>query len=71
MIEKLNNIEVICKKAKDASYKLAVSSNEKYCFKLIANQILKSINKIINANEKTIELQRKIKFLQPFLTDYY
>ena len=28
MIEKLNSVELICKKAKDASYKLAISSNK-------------------------------------------
>ena len=27
-MEKLNSIELICKKAKDASYKLATSSNK-------------------------------------------
>ena len=52
MIEKLNSVELICKKAKDASYKLAISSNKErnIALKLIANQILKSIDKIIIAN---------------------
>ena len=56
MIEKLNSVELICKKAKDASYKLAISSNKErnIALKLIANQILKSINKIITQIKKTI-----------------
>lgn len=63
MIEKLNNIELICKKAKDASYKLAVSSNKErnIALKLIANQILKSINKIITANRKDYKAAKKNK----------
>ena len=67
MIEKLNDVELICKKAKDASYKLAISSNKErnIALKLIANQILKSINKITTANKKDYIVQRKIKFLRP------
>ena len=41
MIKKLNNIELICKKAKHASYKLAISSNKErnIALKLIADQL--------------------------------
>ncbi len=69
MIEKLNNIELICKKAKDASYKLAVSSNKErnIALKLIANQILKSINKIITANKKDYIAAKKNKIPSPLL----
>ena len=54
MIKKLNSVELICKKAKSASYELAVSSNKErnIALKLIANQILKSIDKITIANKK-------------------
>ena len=63
MIERLNNIELICKKAKDASYELAISSNKErnIALKLIANQILKSINKIITANRKDYKAAKKNK----------
>ena len=63
MIEKLNNVELICKKAKDASYKLAISSNKErnIALKLIAKQILKSINKITAANKKDYIAAKKNK----------
>ena len=63
MFKKNNKIEVICKKAKDASHKLAASSNKErnFALKLIANQILKSINKIIIANNKDYISAKKNK----------
>ena len=63
MFKKNNKIEVICKKAKDASYKLAASSNKErnFALKSIANQILKSINKIIMANNKDYIAAKKNK----------
>ena len=69
MIEKLNNVELICKKAKDASYKLAISSNKErnIALKLIANQILKSINKITAANKKDYIAAKKNKISLPLL----
>ena len=69
MIEKLNNVELICKKAKDASYKLAVSSNKErnIALKLIANQLLKSLNKITAANKKDYIAAKKNKIPSPLL----
>ena len=69
MIEKLNSIELICKQAKDASYKLAISSNKErnIALKLIANQLLKSINKIITANKKDYIAAKKNKIPSPLL----
>ena len=54
MLKKYHEIEAICKKAKNASHKLAGSSNKERnsALKLIANQILKSINEIVIANKK-------------------
>ena len=69
MIEKLNSVELICKKAKEASYKLAISSNKErnIALKLIANQILKSINKITAANKKDYIAAKKNKVPSPLL----
>ena len=63
MAEKLNNVELICKKAKDASYELAISSNKERntALKLIASQILKSIDKIIIANKQDYIAAKKNK----------
>ena len=61
MIQKFNKIEIICKKAKNASYKLATSSNKErnIALKLIADQILKSKNEIITANKKDYMIAKK------------
>ena len=69
MAEKLNNVELICKKAKDASYELAISSNKErnIALKLIANQLLKSINKITTANKKDYTAAKKNKIPSPLL----
>ena len=69
MIDKLNSVELICKKAKDASYKLAISSNKErnIALKLIANQLLKSINKITTANKKDYIAAKKNKIPSPLL----
>ncbi len=69
MIGKLNSTELICKKAKDASYKLAISSNKdrNVALKLIANQLLKSINKIIIANKKDYLAAKKNKISSSLL----
>ena len=69
MIKKLNSIELICKQAKDASYKLAISSNKErnIALKLIANQLLKSINKITTANKKDYIAAKKNKTPSPLL----
>ena len=63
MSEKLNNIELICKRVKDASHKLATSSNKERntALKLIASQILKSIDKIIIANKQDYIAAKKNK----------
>ena len=69
MIEKLNSVEIICKQAKDASYKLAISSNKErnIALKLIANQILKSMSKITAANKKDYIAAKKNKIPSPLL----
>ena len=69
MIKKLNSVELICKKAKDASYKLAISSNKErnIALKLIAHQLLKSINKITAANKKDYIIAKKNKIPPPLL----
>ena len=69
MAENLNNVELICKKAKDASYKLAISSNKErnIALKLIANQLLKSLNKITAANKKDYIAAKKNKIPSPLL----
>ena len=61
MLKKYKEIEFICKKAKNASHKLATSSNKErnIALKLIANQILKSINSIIKANKKDYVAAKK------------
>jgi len=69
MIKKLNSVELICKKARDASHKLAMSSNKErnIALKLIANQLLKSINKITAANKKDYIAAKKNKIPSPLL----
>ena len=56
-------VETICKEAKSASYHLANSSNKERndALKLIANNILKYLNKIIIANKKDYILAKKNK----------
>ncbi len=59
----LDSIELICKKTKDASHKLATSSNKdrNFALKLISNQILKSKSKIILANKKDYKAAKENK----------
>ena len=63
MLKTPNKVELICKKVKGASFQLASSSNKdrNNALKLIANQMLKSIDKIILANKKDYKTAKKSK----------
>ena len=63
MLKKPNKVEIVCKKVKDASFQLANSSNKERnnALKLISNQLLKSIDKVILANKKDYEIAKKNK----------
>ena len=63
MLKKLNKVELVCKKVKDASFQLANSSNKdrNHALKLISNQLLKSIDKVITANRKDYAIAKKNK----------
>ena len=63
MLKKPNKVELICKKVKDASFELANSSNKERnnALKLISNQLLKSIDKVVLANKKDYAIAKKNK----------
>ena len=63
MLKKPNKVEIVCKKVNDASFQLANSSNKERnnALKLISNQLLKSIDKVILANKKDYEIAKENK----------
>ncbi len=61
MLKKINKVELVCKKVKDASFQLANSSNKdrNNALKLISNELIKSVDKLVLANKKDYEIAKK------------